>query len=193
MTDNEQDDSRPKPAPNRLLELSPGQRLGRYEILGEIGHGGMATVYRARDVELERIVALKVLPGAVTRDDRFVSRFLHEARTVARLSHSNIVQVHDIGQDRGAWYISMEMIHGQNLSEYQRDETPALEQSVRIAAEIAEAIGYTHEHGVMHRDLKPSNVLMRNDAPVVIDFGLSKDLSLANGAGLTNEGEMIGS
>jgi len=193
MTDNDPGDSRPRPAPNRLLELSPGQRLGRYEILGEIGHGGMATVYRARDVELERIVALKVLPGSVTRDDRFVSRFLHEARTVARLSHSNIVQVHDIGQDRGAWYISMEMIHGQNLSEYQRDETPALEQSVRIAAEIAEAIGYTHEHGVMHRDLKPSNVLMRNDAPVVIDFGLSKDLSLANGAGLTNEGEMIGS
>lgn len=189
----ESPDNRPKPAPNRLLELSPGQKLGRYEILGEIGHGGMATVYRARDIELERIVALKVLPGSVTRDDRFVSRFLHEARTVARLSHSNIVQVHDIGQDRGAWYISMEMIHGQNLAEYQKDETPALEQSVLIAAEIAEAIAYTHEHGVMHRDLKPSNVLMRNDQPVVIDFGLSKDISLANGAGLTNEGEMIGS
>lgn len=189
----ESGDGRLKPASTRLLELSPGQRLGRYEILGEIGHGGMATVYRARDVELERVVALKVLPGSVTRDDRFVSRFLHEARTVARLSHSNIVQVHDIGQDRGAWYISMEMIHGQNLSEYQEDETPALEQSVRIAADVAEAIGYTHEHGVMHRDLKPSNVLMRNDQPVVIDFGLSKDISLANGAGLTNEGEMIGS
>jgi len=189
----ESNDGRLKPAANRLLELAPGQRLGRYEILGEIGHGGMATVYRARDIELERIVALKVLPPSVTRDDRFVSRFLHEARTVARLSHPNIVQVHDIGQDRGAWYISMEMIHGQNLTEYQEDETPALEQSVRIAAEVAEAIAYTHEHGVMHRDLKPSNVLMRNDKPVVIDFGLSKDITLANGAGLTNEGEMIGS
>ncbi len=186
-------DGRLKPAANRLLELAPGQRLGRYEILGEIGHGGMATVYRARDIELQRVVALKVLPPSVTRDDRFVSRFLHEARTVARLSHSNIVQVHDIGQDRGAWYISMEMIHGQNLTEYQEEETPALEQSVLIAAEVAEAIAYTHDHGVMHRDLKPSNVLMRNDKPVVIDFGLSKDIALANSAGLTNEGEMIGS
>jgi serine/threonine protein kinase/tetratricopeptide (TPR) repeat protein len=186
-------EGRLKPAPNRLLDLAPGQRLGRYEIIGEIGRGGMATVFRARDVELQREVALKVLPNAVTRDERFVSRFLHEARTVARLSHPHIVQVHDIGQDRGAWYISMELIEGQNLSEYQKDETPALEQSVRIAAEIAEAIAYTHEHGVMHRDLKPSNVLMRADNPVVIDFGLSKDLSLQNGAALTNEGEMIGS
>lgn len=185
--------ARSKPAPNRLIDLAPGQRLGRYEILGEIGHGGMATVFKARDVELQRVVALKVLPGAVTRDERFVSRFLHEARTVARLSHPSIVQVHDIGQDRGAWYISMEMIEGQNLSEYQKDETPALEQSVRIAAEVAEAIAYTHEHGVMHRDLKPSNVLMRNDLPVVIDFGLAKDIAMQAGAGLTNEGEMIGS
>ena len=189
----ESSEGRLKPSPNRLLDLAPGQRLGRYEIIGEIGRGGMATVFRARDVELQREVALKVLPNAVTRDERFVSRFLHEARTVARLSHPHIVQVHDIGQDRGAWYISMEMIEGQNLSEYQKDETPALEQSVRIAAEVAEAIAYTHEHGVMHRDLKPSNVLMRSDNPVVIDFGLSKDLSLQGGAALTNEGEMIGS
>lgn len=192
MTDFGQE-SRPRPAANRLLELSPGQRLGRYEILGEIGAGGMATVYKARDVELQRVVALKVLPGTLTRDEKFVTRFLHEARTVARLQHPSIVQVHDIGQDRGAWYISMEMIEGKNLSEYQREETPALEQSVRIAAEVAEAIAYTHEHGVMHRDLKPSNVLMRNDLPVVIDFGLAKDLSMSGGASLTSEGEMIGS
>lgn len=177
----------------RLVELSPGQRLGRYEILGEIGVGGMATVFRARDLELERIVALKVLPSHVTMDDRFVSRFLHEARTVARLSHPAIVQVHDIGQDRGAWYISMELIPGQNLAEYLRQETPNLQQSVQIAAHVAEAIAYTHEHGVMHRDLKPSNVLMRGDQPVVIDFGLSKDILLRDGAVLTNDGEMVGS
>ena len=189
----ESGDGRPKPAPNRLMDLAPGQRLGRYEIVNEIGRGGMATVYRARDVELQRVVALKVLPSQVTRDERFVSRFLHEARTVARLQHPHIVQVHDIGQDRGAWYISMEMVEGHNLSDYQKEETPALEQSVRIAAEVAEAIAYTHEHGVMHRDLKPSNVLMRQDTPVVIDFGLSKDLSLQGGLSLTNEGEMIGS
>ncbi|HNY30217.1 MAG TPA: protein kinase [Fibrobacteria bacterium] len=193
MTDFGGQESRPRPAANRLLELAAGQRLGRYEILGEIGAGGMATVYKAKDVELQRVVALKVLPGTLTRDEKFVTRFLHEARTVARLQHPSIVQVHDIGQDRGAWYISMEMIEGRNLSEYQREETPALEQSVRIAAEIAEAIAYTHEHGVMHRDLKPSNVLMRNDLPVVIDFGLAKDLSMSGGASLTSEGEMIGS
>ena len=193
MNPAEPGDSRPKPAPNRLMELAAGQRLGRYEILSEIGRGGMATVYRARDVELQREVALKVLPPQVTRDERFVSRFLHEARTVARLQHPHIVQVHDIGQDRGAWYISMEMVEGQNLSEYQKGETPALEQSVRIAAEVAEAIAYTHEHGVMHRDLKPSNVLMRQDSPVVIDFGLSKDLTLQGALSLTNEGEMVGS
>lgn len=177
----------------RVVELSPGQRLGRYEILGEIGAGGMATVFRARDLELERIVALKVLPSHVTLDDRFVSRFLHEARTVARLSHPAIVQVHDIGQDRGAWYISMELIPGQNLAEYLREETPNLQQSVQIAAHVAEAIAYTHEHGVMHRDLKPSNILMRGDQPVVIDFGLSKDILLRDGAVLTNDGEMVGS
>jgi len=177
----------------RVVELSPGQRLGRYEILGEIGAGGMATVFRARDLELERVVALKVLPSHVTLDDRFVSRFLHEARTVARLSHPAIVQVHDIGQDRGAWYISMELIPGQNLAEYLREETPNLQQSVQIAAQVAEAIAYTHEHGVMHRDLKPSNVLMRGDQPVVIDFGLSKDILLRDGAVLTCDGEMVGS
>jgi len=177
----------------RVMELSPGQRLGRYEILGEIGAGGMATVFRARDLELERVVALKVLPSHVTLDDRFVSRFLHEARTVARLSHPAIVQVHDIGQDRGAWYISMELIPGQNLAEYLREETPNLQQSVQIAAQVAEAIAYTHEHGVMHRDLKPSNVLMRGDQPVVIDFGLSKDILLRDGAVLTSDGEMVGS
>ncbi len=177
----------------RIVELAPGQRLGRYEILGEIGAGGMATVFRARDLELERVVALKVLPSHVTLDDRFVSRFLHEARTVARLSHPAIVQVHDIGQDRGAWYISMELIPGQNLAEYLREDTPNLQQSVQIAAQIAEAIAYTHKHGVMHRDLKPSNVLMRADQPVVIDFGLSKDILLRDGAVLTNDGEMVGS
>lgn len=177
----------------RLVDLAPGQKLGRYEILGEIGAGGMATVFRARDLELERVVALKVLPSHVTLDDRFVSRFLHEARTVARLSHPAIVQVHDIGQDRGAWYISMELIPGQNLAEYLREETPNLQQSVQIASQIAEAIAYTHEHGVMHRDLKPSNVLMRGDQPVVIDFGLSKDILLRDGAVLTNDGEMVGS
>jgi len=173
--------------------LGPGSRLGRYEVLGEIGSGGMAVVYRARDIELDRVVALKVLPHTVNRDDRFVSRFLSEARTIARLAHPNIVQVHDIGQDGGAWYISMELIPGINLAEYLQQEKPDLERSVQIAMKIAEAIAYTHQHGVMHRDLKPSNVLMREDQPVVIDFGLAKDTMLQGGSLMTQDGEMVGS
>jgi len=175
------------------LGLGPGATLGRYEILGEIGSGGMAVVYRARDRELDRIVALKVLPHTVNNDDRFVSRFLTEARSIARLSHPNIVQVHDIGQDRGSWYISMEMVPGINLAEYLQQEKPDLERSVRIALQIAEAIAYTHQHGVMHRDLKPSNVLMRGEVPVVIDFGLAKDTMLQGGSLMTQDGEMVGS
>jgi len=178
---------------NSFYGLVPGMRLGRYEILGEIGAGGMAVVYRARDVELDRVVALKVLPHTVNRDDRFVSRFLSEARTIARLSHPNIVQVHDIGQDNGAWYISMELITGINLAEYLQQEKPDLERSVRIAQQVAEAIAYTHQHGVMHRDLKPSNVLMRDEVPVVIDFGLAKDTMLQGGSLMTQDGEMVGS
>ncbi|MEN9353477.1 MAG: Serine/threonine-protein kinase PknB [Fibrobacterota bacterium] len=176
-----------------IFGLVPGMRLGRYEILGEIGSGGMAVVYRARDMELDRIVALKVLPHTVNRDDRFVSRFLSEARTIARLSHPNIVQVHDIGQDNGAWYISMEMITGINLAEYLQQEKPDLQRSVKIAQQVAEAIAYTHQHGVMHRDLKPSNVLMRDEIPVVIDFGLAKDTMIQAGSLMTQDGEMVGS
>lgn len=173
--------------------LGPGAKLGRYEVLGEIGSGGMAVVYRARDTELDRVVALKVLPHTVNRDDRFVSRFLTEARTIARLSHPNIVQVHDIGQDGGAWYISMEMITGINLAEYLQHEKPDLYASVRIALQVAEALAYTHRHGVTHRDIKPSNVLMRGEVPVVIDFGLAKDTLIQGGSLMTQDGEMVGS
>ena len=154
-------------------------RFDRYEILEELSRGSMGIVYRAFDPMLQRDVAIKVLAqGRVSNKDD-VARFMREARSVARLSHPNIVPVHEVGEHDGNPYFTMDFIHGQVLSRMLKG-TGALppRKAVQIVREVAKALVVAHEKGLIHRDIKPSNVMMANDGRVLLmDFGLAKDMS----------------
>jgi serine/threonine-protein kinase len=167
--------------------LSPGTRLGAYEILAELGRGGMGEVYRARDGKLDRDVALKILPDVFAGDPDRVARFEREAKTLASLNHPNIAHIYDAGSfERGA-YLAMELVEGQDLSELIGNGALPLEDALTIARQIATALEAAHEQGVIHRDLKPANVKVRADGMVkVLDFGLAKaiDRTLDSGPGI---------
>jgi serine/threonine protein kinase len=180
--------------------MSPGppQRLGDYELLERIGHGGMGVVYKARQVSLNRFVALKMLPfGRFTRDD-FVKRFQAEAEAAAQLQHPNIVAIHENGERDGQHYFAMEYIQGPNLAEAVRDQPMPVNRAVRLTRTIAGAVHYAHQHAILHRDLKPSNVLLDAlDQPRVTDFGLAKRLTNSEpetpNLELTLSGQTLGS
>src|SRR5947209_10540598 len=142
-----------------------GAMLGKYKILGPLGQGGMARVYRARQENLDREVAVKVLPPWFAADRNFVDRFNLEARLVARLSHPNIVTVHDASEQNGHLYIVMQLVDGgtlkQRLDQFQREGRMIdTAEVVSIFTQLADALTYAHEQGVIHRDIKPVNVLM---------------------------------
>jgi predicted Ser/Thr protein kinase len=149
---------------------------GRYEILEEIGRGGMGVVYEARDKRLDRVVAVKRLPDALGADPNAVALLLREARSAARLNHRNIVTVHDVDRDDGAWFIVMERLEGELLSEVLarqgRLSPPAV---IRVARQVAAGLAYAHERGIVHRDVKPSNLFVTRDRLVkLMDFGVAK-------------------
>src|SRR5437867_8278634 len=146
--------------------------FGDYELLEEIARGGMGIVYRARQVSLNRIVAVKMLLFGKFSSDEFVRRFKTEAKAAAGLQHPNIVAIHEIGQHDGQYYLSMDYIQGKNLAELVRDGPLPARRAAGYLKATAEAVHYAHQHGVVHRDLKPSNVLIdANDQPHVTDFG----------------------
>ncbi|MBI2898812.1 MAG: protein kinase [Planctomycetes bacterium] len=148
-------------------------RLGRYEILGELGRGGMGVVYRARDAELNRTVAVKLLRGVAEGDTR--SRFLREARTAALLRHPGIVPVFDIGEEKGQPFFVMELIEGQGLDRALAAKSLSVREAVEALRQAAEAVHFAHENKVVHRDLKPGNILVTRDKrALVADFGLAK-------------------
>jgi serine/threonine-protein kinase len=152
---------------------------GRYRLLELLGQGGMATIYRARDAQLERDVAVKVLRPEFGTDPDFLSRFRDEARAAASLSHPNIVAVFDFGQDQaGEQFIVMELVDGQDLASILRENGPlAPRQAARIASDVAKALHVAHTHGIVHRDVKPSNILISRDGRVkVADFGIARAL-----------------
>lgn len=154
----------------------------RYRLLAaQIGSGGMAHVYKAEDLALGRIVAVKVLRESLTADPEFLARFQREARAAASLSHPNIVTVHDVGQDRGRYYIVMEYVDGQNLKELIRKEAPfPIERALDLAVQICAGVGYAHRAGIVHCDVKPQNVLVTPDGRAkVTDFGIARALSSA--------------
>lgn len=167
--------------------------VNRYQIERPIARGGMADVYLARDLQLDRPVAVKILFQEFARDPSFVERFRREAQNAAMLNHPNIVGVYDYGQQQGTYFIVMEYVEGQSLREILRAEgrlTPM--QSARIASEIAGALDFAHQHGVVHRDIKPGNVLITPSGQVkVTDYGISANPTDA-GAGLTQTGAVIG-
>jgi TolB-like protein/Flp pilus assembly protein TadD len=160
------------------LRLEPGTRLGAYEITGFIGAGGMGEVYRARDVRLRREVAIKTVP-AEALEGRAALRLLKEARHVSSLSHPNICTIHEIGESAGIPFVVMELVDGRTLSDLQRDAKLPLEEALRYAIQIADALAHAHGRGIVHRDLKSSNVIIdRAGRPIVLDFGLAMRLPL---------------
>ena len=162
------------------MALVPGTRLGRYEITARVGVGGMGEVYRATDTVLGREVAIKVLPQSLRTDPNHVARFEREARTLAALNHPNIAAIHGIENAGGALALVMELVEGPTLFELLQQQSVhhdslGLDDTLRVARQIALALETAHGHGIVHRDLKPANVKIRTDGTVkVLDFGLAK-------------------
>jgi Tol biopolymer transport system component len=169
------------------MALTPGTRLGSYEIIAPIGAGGMGEVYRARDTRLQRDVAIKVLPDLFARDPERLARFEREARTLAAVNHPNIAQVYGIVDlpPEGGSHLVMELVSGEDLAQrLARAGAIPLDEAIPVAMQIAEAVAAAHEQGIIHRDLKPANVKVRDDGTVkVLDFGLAKALAPDSGSG----------
>jgi serine/threonine protein kinase len=168
-----------------------GRTFGDYELLSELGRGGMGVVYKARQKSLDRTVALKVLGGDHLQNPVLLARFLTEARTVASLSHPNIVNVFQIGQE-GPWhYFVMEFIDGETLEGIAKKRPIPIAWAVNVMVPVAEAVHYAHGAGVIHRDLKPGNIMTdRFGRPMVMDFGIAK--SVSKPSSLTQEGTIVG-
>jgi serine/threonine-protein kinase len=164
----------------------------RYELEELVGTGGMSSVYRAHDRLLERDVALKVLHEQFTADGDYVERFRREARSVAQLSHPNIVTVIDRGEQDDRQFIVFEYVAGENLkSLVEREGQLPEDEAIRLALQIARALGFAHEHGLVHRDVKPQNVLLNGDGQAkVTDFGIARSLDVKGG--LTQTGTVMG-
>ena len=178
------DDTLADPLTGRLLD-------GRYAVTARIAHGGMATVYQATDTRLDRQVALKVMHAELARDEEFVRRFIGEAKSVARLSHQNVVAVFDQGSDGSFLYLAMEYVPGRTLKEVLRDSgrfSPAT--ALEIMTGVLDGLAAAHASGIVHRDIKPENVLLTADGRIkVADFGLARAQSAA---GHTRAGLLIG-
>ncbi len=167
-----------------------GKSLGGCVITNLLGQGGMARVYRAHQNHLDRDVAIKVLPPFYASDQNFVDRFELEARSLARLMQPNIVVIHDAGTDQGLLFIVMEYVAGGNLRDYMT-QSMSLREVTRIIKEVASALTYAHERGIVHRDVKPVNVLMDESKRAVLsDFGIAKVLQTS--AALTRAGGGVG-
>src|SRR6267378_215763 len=157
------------------MMLSPGTKLGSYEIVAPLGAGGMGEVYRARDVRLRRNVAIKVLPDEFSADSDRLHRFEREARSASALNHPNIVTIYELGQDGSTHYIAMELVEGKTLRELLVSSLVPIRKAIEIAAQIAEGLAKAHEAGIAHRDLKPENLMVSQDGFVkILDFGLAK-------------------
>jgi serine/threonine protein kinase/Tol biopolymer transport system component len=159
------------------LALTPGTRLGVYEVTAQIGEGGMGQVFRARDTKLDRDVAIKILPEAFAHDSDRLARFQREAKTLASLNHPNIAAIYGLEESGGMTALVMELVEGEDLSQRIARGAIPLDDALPIAKQIAEALEAAHEHGIIHRDLKPANIKVRPDGAVkVLDFGLAKAL-----------------
>ena len=159
----------------RIMELKSGQTLGRYEITGYLGAGGMGVVYRARDSQLGREVAVKILNEEAASSPSRIERFEREARAVARLSHPNILDIHDFGTHEGITYAVTELLHGQTLADRLRKGEIPLNKALEICRAIAEGLAAAHSKGIVHRDLKPSNIFITDTGQVkILDFGIAR-------------------
>lgn len=174
-----------------LEQKSGFEKIGRYQILREIGRGGMGVVYAARDENLGKIVAMKVLPPGIENDSVELERFEREARLAASLDHPGIVAVHDVGVDKNIHYFTMDYVDGLPLSEYVDKMNCGLKKIASLMKDVAEALSYAHSHHIIHRDLKPANILVDTmGMPRITDFGLARNVK--EGKNLTMSGAILG-
>ena len=168
------------------MTLSPGTRLGSYEVTGALGEGGMGEVYRARDPRLNRDVALKILPQGFAADAERLARFEREAQVLASLQHANIAAIYGIEESGPVRALVLELVEGPTLADRIVAGPLPVAEALAIARQIADAVGAAHDAGVIHRDLKPANIKVREDGAVkVLDFGLAKIAEVTEGAGGT--------
>jgi serine/threonine-protein kinase len=169
-------------------------QLGRYEVLGELGHGAMGIVYKAKDPLIDRVVAIKTINLGLALDEKeeYEGRFYQEAKAAGRLNHPNIVTIYDVGKSGDVAYIAMEFLQGRELRDIMNDEgSLPVEQVLDVAAQVAQGLAYAHEHDIVHRDVKPSNIMVVRDGHVKItDFGIAR---MASSAVRTQTGMVLGS
>jgi eukaryotic-like serine/threonine-protein kinase len=171
--------------------LAPGTRFGDYEILAELGAGGMGRVYRARDLTLERTVALKTLAAQFGGDAGFVQRFLKEARAAARLNHPNIVQIYDFGQEGETYYLAMEYVDGHSLGAYLKRGHFTERDAILVVRHACRALAVAHAEGLVHRDIKPDNLMLTGKGEVkLVDLGIAKRVD--EDQALTQTGQAVG-
>ena len=156
------------------LSLAAGARLGPYEILAPLGAGGMGEVYRARDTRLDRTVAVKILRTGLSSVPDLRARFEREAKALSTLQHPNICVLHDVGREADTDFLVMEYLEGETLAARLQRKPLSVEESLRIAIEMASALDVAHRHGLVHRDLKPGNIMLTKSAAKLMDFGLAK-------------------
>jgi tRNA A-37 threonylcarbamoyl transferase component Bud32 len=173
------------------LESGTSQKVGRFEVLDVLGRGAFGTVYKARDPELDRVVAVKVPRAGNLAGSHDLDRFLREARSVAQLRHWSIVSVHEVGLSKGLPYLVSDFVQGVTLADLLGTRRPAPDDAARLLADVAEALHYAHEQGIIHRDVKPSNIMLdAENRPHVMDFGLAK--RDAGEITMTIEGQVLG-
>jgi serine/threonine-protein kinase len=183
-----------------------GGRLSHYDIVAKLGEGGMGVVYKARDARLDRFVAIKVLPAAVTSDADYRRRLTQEARAASALNHAGIVTIHDIARDGDVDFIVMEYISGTTLEDLIAGRKLRLKDALNYGMQAAQALATAHAAGIVHRDLKPSNIMVTGDGVVkILDFGLAKltqeagdaaatlaETRTISGVALTGVGKIVG-
>jgi len=174
-----------------MENIQAGQTIGPYQIIQQIGQGGMATVYKAYQPAMDRFVALKILPRQLAESPEFMGRFRQEARTIARLEHAHILPVHDYGESGSYTYLAMRFVEAGTLKDRLQAGPLRPDEIDRYFMQLADALDYAHAHGVVHRDLKPSNVLLdaRGDL-FLTDFGIAK--LLETDSRFTGTGALIG-
>jgi serine/threonine protein kinase len=156
------------------MTIGAGTRLGAYEITGVLGAGGMGEVYRARDTRLDRSVAIKVMPTDLTTDPQFRARFEREARAISQLQHPHICTLYDVGEAGGTAYLVMELLQGLTLADRLTKGALPLDEALKIAVDVADALSAAHKQGIVHRDLKPANIMLTKAGAKLLDFGLAK-------------------
>jgi len=169
------------------MTLTPGTKLGPYEIQSALGAGGMGEVYRARDTRLDRVVAIKVLASHLSSSPELKQRMEREARTISSLNHPNICHLYDIGTQDGTDFLVMEFLEGQTLGDRLRAGALPLPEVYKIGIAVADALAFAHRNGILHRDLKPGNIMLTQSGAKLMDFGLAKPLaSPSSGSGSTS-------